>query len=219
MKTRILDSRVKPGEALTQAIQQAGRKPQVVVQASAVGYYGPRGDEEITEAATPGDDFLAQVCQAWEKSTAGVETLGIRRVVFRTGVILSTEGGPLPRMLLPFRLYAGGRIGSGKQWFPWIHLEDEVAAIRYFIDNPGAQGVFNLSAPNPVTMTELTRTLGRVINRPSAIPVPAFALKIAFGEMSIILLEGQREIPRRLLDMGFHFKFDKVEAALRDLLR
>ena len=218
-KHRILESRTKPGQALTVAIRQAAEKPKTFVQTSAVGYYGITGDEIITEESPPGTDFLAEVTQAWENSSFGVEALGVRRVIVRTGVVLSADGGVLSRLLMPFKFYAGGRIGSGKQWFPWIHIADEIAAIRFLIDQPKARGVYNLSAPNPVTNQQLASALGKTLGRPAILPAPAFAIKILFGEMSIIVLEGQREIPKKLMEAGYQFKYETIDAALSDLLK
>lgn len=218
-KRRIRESRLNAGRAVVEAVQAASNRPRVVVQASAVGYYGPCGDEEVTENHPPGSDFLARVCVEWEASTAPVEELGVRRPILRTGIVLSTEGGALPRMLPPFKLGLGGRLGSGRQWFPWIHIRDEVRAIRFLVEREDASGPYNLTAPNPVTNAELTRALGRVLGRPALLPVPALALKVLFGEMATVLLDGQRAVPRRLLEAGFSFEFTDVEAALRDLLK
>jgi hypothetical protein len=218
-KQRIRDSRVNAGKAVAEAVQAATRKPGVVVQSSAVGYYGPHGDEEVTEDTPPGGDFLAQVAVAWEASTAPVETMGVRRVIMRTGLPLSRKGGIFPFFILPFRFFVGGPLGSGRQWLPWIHLEDEIGAIRFLMDHPEAQGPFNLSAPHPVTNAEFSRTLSRVMGRPSFMRVPAFAFRTILGEMSTLILDGQRQMPRRLLDMGYRFRFPEVESALRDLLK
>lgn len=217
-KQRILDSRVQSGRLLTAAIQAAVTQPAVLIQSSAVGYYGPHGDEVITESAPPGADFPAHVCFQWESSTAPVEKLGVRRAVIRTGLVLSKEGGALPQILLPFKFYTGGKVGSGKQYWPWIHIEDEVRAIRFLIDTPSATGPFNLTAPNPVTAAEFAKTVGQVMKRPDFLPAPAFAFKLAFGEMSTILLEGQRAVPEMLEALGFQFSFATLEAALANLL-
>jgi uncharacterized protein (TIGR01777 family) len=215
----IRESRLNAGRAVVQAVEAATRKPSVVVQASAVGYYGPRGDEELTEEAPPGDDFLGQVAVEWEASTGPVENMGVRRAVIRTGVVLSAGGGALPRLLLPFRLFAGGPMGSGRQWYSWIHLTDQVRAIRFLIENAGASGPFNLTAPHPATNAEFGRAIGRVMRRPYFMPVPGFAMRAAFGEVATVVLDGQRVVPRRLQQMGFTFRFSEVEPALRDLLR
>ncbi len=219
-QTRIIrQSRLDAGRAVVQAVEQAGQKPGVVVQSSAVGYYGYHGDEVLTEAAPPGEDWLARfAAQEWEPSTAPVEEMGVRRVVARTGVVLSAEGGALPRLLLPFRLFVGGPMGSGEQWYSWIHLRDEARAIRFLIETEAAQGAFNLTAPNPVVNGELAKLIGRVMGRPSFIPVPGFALRLAFGEVADVVLKGQRTVPRNLLDLGFEFRFPTAEEALRDLL-
>ena len=217
-KQRIADSRLQAGAAVVQAVAGATTRPQAVIQGSAVGYYGPRGDETITEDSSAGDDFLAQVCVPWENSTKEVEPLGVRRAIIRTGIVLSRDGGALPQMTLPFRLFAGGPLGSGRQGFPWIHHADEVSAIRWLIEREDASGPFNLAAPETLTNAEFGRVLGRVMRRPSFMPTPGFALRLVLGELSTLLLDGQRQVPQRLLDLGFTFRFPTAEAALRDLL-
>ncbi|GAB4308020.1 MAG: TIGR01777 family oxidoreductase [Phototrophicales bacterium] len=214
-KDLILKSRVHSGNAVTEAVQAATQKPKAVIQASAVGYYGNHPfDVEITEDSPPGNDFLADVCQQWEASTAPVEELGVRRAIIRTGVVLSDQGGALPRQALPFKLFAGGPIGSGKQPFPWIHLDDEVRAIRFLIEQGNASGAFNLTGPEAVTNQEFSKALGKALNRPSFIPTPGFIFKIAFGEVSKLLTEGQRAIPKKLMDMGFQFRYPTAQQAL-----
>ena len=217
-KRGILGSRLNAGRAIVQAVEAAAHKPRVAIQASGVGYYGPCGDEEITEETPPGHDFLSRAAVDWEASTAPLEALGVRRVVIRTGVVLSTAGGALPRMLLPFRLFAGGRLGSGRQWFPWIHIADEVGAIRFLIENETANGPFNLTAPVPLSNAEFSRLLGQRLRRPALMPIPGFTLRLLFGEMATVLLDGQRAIPRRLLQLGFTFQFPEAGSALRALL-
>jgi uncharacterized protein (TIGR01777 family) len=218
-KGRVRESRLNAGRAVVQAVEAATHKPHVVIQASGAGYYGAHGDEEVTEEIPAGNDWFGQVAVEWEASTAAVEAMGVRRAIIRSGVVFSIEGGALPRMLLPFRLFAGGPLGSGRQWFPWIHIYDEVGAIRFLIENPAASGPFNLTAPAQLTNAEFSRVAGRVLRRPAFVPVPAFALRLLFGEMSTVLLEGQRAISRRLQDLGFAFRFPEAEAALRDLLQ
>jgi uncharacterized protein (TIGR01777 family) len=219
-KREIEESRSNAGKAMVEAISAAGVKPKVLIQSSAVGYYGPQNnDKVITEDSPPGDDFMAQVCQAWEASTQAVEAMGVRRVVTRSGVVLDMQGGALPRMVLPFRLFAGGPIGFGKQWFPWIHYCDEVEAVRFLIQNEAASGPFNLTSPNTLRNRELARTIGKVMKRPAFFPVPSPVLKLMFGEMSTVLLDGQQVVPERLQELGYQFKFPEVEAALRDLLK
>jgi uncharacterized protein len=217
-KLRIRESRVNAGRALVYAMGKSVIKPRVIIQASAVGYYGSCGDEEITENMQAGEGFLPKVCMDWEASTAPVEVWGIRRVIIRTGVVLSKKGGALPRMLLPFRYFVGGRLGSGNQWFPWIHIADEVGAIRFLIDNEAASGPFNLVSPNPVTNAEFSRLLGRQLKRPSFIPVPAIALRLLFGEMSTVLLDGQRAVPQRLIQLSYNFQFPNADTALHNIL-
>jgi len=216
-KKRIYASRVNAGKAVMEAISAATSKPKVLIQSSAVGYYGPRGSEIIQEDAAPGADFLSQVCFDWEASTDNAEKMGVRRAVIRTGIVLSNEGGAWPRIVLPFKLFAGGPIGSGKQYWPWIHIDDEVAAIRFLIDNEKANGVFNLSAPQPLSSREFAKTLGKVMGRPSLLPVPSFALKILFGEMATVLLDGQRAVPQRLQEQGYSFKYATAESAFAAL--
>lgn len=218
-KRRILSSRVDSSRAVVEAVASAGERPLAFLQASAVGYYGPHGDEELGEDGPAGSGFLAEVCRAWEAASAPVEELGVRRPVLRTGVVLAREGGALPKMALPFRLFAGGPVGSGRQWLPWIHVADEVGAIRFLLDHPTATGPFNLTAPNPETNRRFARALGRALGRPSLLPTPAFALRLAFGEMAEALLTGQRALPRRLEGLGYLFRFPTAEAALSDLLR
>ena len=217
-KRRIRDSRIESSRAMATAVANAKSPPGVLVQASAVGYYGPRGDEEIDEEATVGGDFLAGLCQDWEEASAGVETLGVRRPLLRTGPVLSAAGGALPRMLLPFRLFVGGPVGSGQQWFPWIHLEDEVGAICFLLEHGQATGPFNLTAPTPLTNREFSHVLGRVLRRPSVMPVPGAALRLALGEMGGLLLTGQRAVPKKLLEAGYEFHYPQAESALQDLL-
>ena len=217
-KVQIRESRTRSGHALVSAIQDSGTVPKVLIQSSAVGYYGPGDDQVITEEASPGSDFLASVCKDWEASTEQVESLGVRRVVIRTGVVLSAQGGALPRMTLPFRLFAGGPLGSGRQYFPWIHIDDEVAAIRFLLEDEQASGPYNLAAPNPPTNKEFVRHLGEVMGRPSLMPTPSLALRTLFGEMSTVLLDGQRAVPLRLQEAGYQFTFPDPVAALRDLL-
>jgi uncharacterized protein len=217
-KRRIRESRVESGRAVLAAIRQAAEKPRVLLQGSAVGYYGRSGDEIATESHPPGEDFLARVCVDWEASTDEVESIGVRRVVLRTGVVLSDAGGALPRMALPFRLLAGGPLGNGRQWFPWIHIADEVAAIRFLLEREDARGPFNLTAPRPFTNRGFSRVLGKALHRPSLMPAPAFALRLVLGEMADMLLYGQRAVPHRLLERGYVFRHPEALGALRDLL-
>jgi len=217
-KQRILDSRVAAGKVLAAAVGTANRKPDVLIQVSAVGYYGSTGDTVITESSPPGQDFLASVTVDWESSTEAVEAMGVRRVIARLGLVLSTEDGALPRLLMPSRLFAGGWFGSGEQWWPWIHINDTVRALRFLIENEVAKGPFNITAPNPVTNRDFGKALGRTLNRPSVMPVPAFAMRMALGEVASTVLEGQRAIPKRLQEKDFTFRFADIDAALHNLI-
>ncbi len=217
-KKILRESRVKAGQAVVEAIGAAEKKPKVLVNASAVGYYGPRGDEEITEESQPGNDFLADLCRDWEASTDPVLEMGLRRVIIRTGMVLDVRGGALPRMLLPFRFLGGGPVGSGQQWYSWIHYYDEVEAIRFLIENEAASGPFNLTAPNPLKSRDFAKAIGKAMKRPAFLPAPAPILKQVFGEMSTVLLEGQRVVPKRLQEMGYTFKYPTAEAALAELI-
>jgi uncharacterized protein (TIGR01777 family) len=191
----------------------------VVIQSAAVGYYGIIKTSKLSEEESPGSDFLAQVCKVWEGTTQTVEEMGIRRCVIRAGVFLSPEAGVLKRFMLPFRFYVGGPLGSGRQWLPWIHLQDGVRAIRYMIENPTCKGVYNLAAPQALTNRQFVQALGKVLHRPAIFPVPAFVIRILFGEMSIIVLEGQYVSVERLLNSGFIFKYPQIEPALSNLLK
>lgn len=217
-KRLIIDSRKKASAAVVEAVSAAKTKPDVVVQASAVGFYGAKNKGDLTERAEPGDDFLSEVCKEWEASAAAIGDMGIRLVTTRTGVVLSLNGGAFPKILLPFKFFAGGPIGNGKQWFPWIHIADEVAAIRFLIDKEVAPGPYNLTAPNVVTNAEFSKILGQVMGRPAFMPAPAIAFELLFGEMSTVLLDGQKAIPHALVEAGFQFKFPEAEGALRDLV-
>lgn len=217
-KRRIRDSRVESGRAVLAAIREAKEKPRALLQGSAVGYYGPCGDEIVDESHPPGGDFLGRVCVEWEASTAEAESLGVRRPILRTGIVLTPKGGALPRMAMPFRLGAGGALGDGRQWFPWIHIADEVGAIRFLLEREDASGPFNLTAPHPLTNRDFSRAMGKALHRPSFAFAPAFALRLALGEMAEALLNGQRAVPKRLLEMGYSFKYPEALGALKNLL-
>jgi len=217
-KQAISDSRASAGGAVVDAVLQARKKPRVLVQSSAVGYYGPTGDESLREDAPSGDGFLAGVCRDWEASSQPVEGMGVRRVVARTGVVLCPKSGALPRMLLPFRFFVGGPLGSGRQWMSWIHLDDQVRALRFLMETPGAKGAFNLSA-TPLTNRQFAQVAGKVMRRPAFFAVPAAIIRLLFGEMGTVVLEGQRVSAKRLTDLGFKFRFPDAETALADLLR
>jgi uncharacterized protein (TIGR01777 family) len=217
-KRSIRESRILSGQALLEAIKAAEVKPDVFVQSSAIGYYGFHGDEKLNEDSPPGDDFFAE-WKEWEKVSEPVEDMGVRRVIVRTGVIFSTgRGSALNRLVLPFKLFAGGPIGDGKQYLSWIHEDDEARAIRFLIEDKGARGAFNLTAPNPATNAEVGKAIAKVLHRPYYLPVPGFAFKLAFGEVGSLVTDGQRVMPERLLEQDFEYKFPEVEPALRDLL-
>lgn len=220
-KESILTSRLNAGKAVTEALtaDPEKAKTKILVQASAVGYYGPSGEAQLDENSPAGMDFLAGVCQKWEASTKRVEDFGVRRMIIRTGLVLSLSGGVLPRMLMPFRLFAGGPVGSGRQWYSWIHLDDEVEAIRFLIEHPTAAGVYNLTSPEPVTNAVFGHTIAKVMKRPYWIPAPSIAFRVALGEMSTLVLDGQRVSPTNLLEAGYGFKFTNLEDALKDLFR
>jgi len=218
-KQRILDSRVNAGRAIVEAFGAARKKPGVILQMSAVGFYGPHGDDELDEVAPAGKDLLARVCVEWERSTEAVEAMGVRRIVVRTGLVLSLEGGLFPVILLPFRLFVGGPLGSGRQGFSWIHAEDHRRALRFLVENSQASGVYNLASPEPVSNAELGRQVARALHRPDWFPTPAFLLRLALGEKATLVLDGQRVVPRRLVEMGYSFRHPTLAAALSDLLR
>ncbi|MBN2408828.1 MAG: TIGR01777 family oxidoreductase [Candidatus Aminicenantes bacterium] len=219
-KRAIVMSRLNAGQAVVDAVRRAPAKPEVVIQASAVGYYGSRAHEALDESASAGRGFLAGLVRNWEDSTAEAERYGVRRVVIRSGLVLDADGGVLPRMLRPFRLFAGGPLGSGRQWLSWIHLRDEVGAIRFLLERQDLSGVFNLTAPKPLMMIEFARILGRTMRRPAIFRVPAVGLRFLYGEMAEeTLLAGQRVEPRALLRAGFAFLYPGLENALQEILR
>ncbi len=217
-KERIARSRIQAASRLRAAAEKAGQKPGVLVNASAVGVYGGRGDETLDESAPAGDDFLARLCVDWEGAARAFEPLGTRVATLRTGLVLGAGGGALAKMVLPFKAFVGGAPGSGAQWVSWIHRDDLVELYLFAIENPAVSGPVNATAPHPVTMRAFTKALGRALHRPSFLPVPAAALRLLFGEMSSVVLEGQRVVPRKALELGFTFRFTDVLAALRDVV-
>jgi hypothetical protein len=218
-KEKILQSRLAAGRAIVDALGQVSTKPRVVIQASGIGYYGNRGDELLDENSSSGTGFLADVARDWERSTAQVEDMGISHVIIRTGIVLGTDGGFLSRVLLPFRRFMGGHMGSGRQWLSWIHIKDEVEALCFLLEKPDLHGPFNLCSPNPLVARDFFRALGKTMGRPSWLAVPGFALRILFGQMAEeLILSGQRALPKRLLEAGFTFRYPEAEMALRDIL-
>ncbi len=217
-KRRILDSRETGTHHLVSAIATAQPRPRALVSGSAVGYYGPHGDERLTESAPPGDDFLARVCVAWEREALAARELGLRVAVLRTGVVLDRHGGALAKMLPFFRRGIGGPVAGGHQYLPWIALEDLVALYRVATAADEWDGTFNATAPEPVTNAEFSRALGRALRRPAFAPVPGFAVRLLYGEMAEIVTGGQRAVPERALALGHRFAHEDVDAALRAAL-
>ena len=220
-KRRILESRTKGTALLAAAVASRERKPRVLVSASAVGYYGDRGDELLTEDSPPGEGFLAGVCKAWEAETRPAIDAGVRTVNVRTGIVLARHGGALKKMLLPFRLGLGGRQGSGKQWMSWIALDDEITALRAAIVDERLRGPVDLTAPNPVTNAEFARALGNVVRRPTLLPTPMLPLKLRYGSELVdsLLLASQRVLPSRLVALDFPFRYPVLVPALEAILR
>lgn len=213
-KQRFWDSRVNAGQAVTEAIRTASPRPKVLIQASGINHYGLRGGP-ADESTPPGDDFLARLTIAWEDSTREVESLGVRRCIIRQAIVLAPKGGLLPLMALPVRLFAGGRLGSGEQAVPWVHLEDVVGAIRFLMEAEQASGPYNLIAPEAVTNAAFYRLLAARLRRPYWFSTPAFLLRLVLGEMSVLVLEGRASQPRRLLEAGYGFKVTSLEDAFR----
>jgi uncharacterized protein (TIGR01777 family) len=218
-KRRLRSSRIDTTRALVTAIGKTKKKPAFLLNASAVGYYGPQGDEIITEESGPGGDFLAGLCSDWEEEAKRAESYGVKVIRLRTGIVLGKGGGALAKMVPPFKLFIGGPLGSGKQWMPWIHVEDEIGMIQLLMENSNARGAVNACAPNPVTMKEFCRTLGSVLNRPCWAPVPAFALRLLLGEMAEMLVTGQRAVPAAAERLGYRFRHPELREALENILR
>lgn len=216
-RQRIRESRVAGTRSLVQALSRLSRRPDALICASAIGYYGSRGDEILTESSSPGSGFLPEVCVAWEQEAQAAESLGMRVTHVRIGVVLDPRGGALQRMLPPFRMGVGGKLGNGRQWMSWIHLEDLAGLFRFALENP-LRGPTNGVAPNPVVNSDFTRALAAAVHRPAIFPVPKFALRALFGEMSEVLLASQRVLPKQAEAAGFRFRFPELGPALADLL-
>ena len=217
-KALLWSSRIGLTETLLAWLEGLAQKPAVLISGSAVGWYGDGGERELTEASGPvQDDFPSQLCIAWEETAQRAEALGMRVVLVRTGLVLAAEGGFLSRLLLPFKLALGGPIGNGRQWMPWVHIKDQIALIDFLLHKDDASGPYNACAPHPVRNREFAKTLGQVLHRPAFMPMPAFALKVGLGELSGLLLGGQKAIPERLMAAGFTFQFTELRAALDDL--
>jgi len=216
-KQLILNSRTAATQALVKAVLGLRHKPGRFIQASAIGFYGPRSDEILTETAAPGDDFLSQVCQAWEHPVLQLEGSSIVPIIIRTGHVLDSADGALPSLSLPFRFYVGGLLGSGAQWMSWIHIVDEVRAILHLLENSPSRGVYNLTAPEPVTNRDFAAALGKALGRPSWFPLPDLLFRIVVGELAESLLTGQRVLPERLLAEEFQFNYPSLSRALKQL--
>ncbi|MBI3652854.1 MAG: TIGR01777 family protein [Acidobacteria bacterium] len=215
---RIRDSRILGTRSLVEAMRTAAKQPTVLVCGSAVGIYGDRGDEELDEQSAPGTDFLAQVCQEWEAEARRAHVAGIRTVEVRTGVVLASDGGALKKMLPPFKLGIGGRLGNGRQWFPWIHLDDIVGLFAFALQHTTLNHPINGTAPGLVTNAEFTAQLGQVLHRPTLFPVPRFGLKLLLGDMAAVLLASQKALPKAALEAGYKFSYPNLTAALEHLL-
>ncbi len=218
-KRRIRDSRVKASRNLVAGMRETPRPPKVLVSASAVGFYGDRGDEILNESSDPGSGFLSEVCRDWEAEAARARELGVRVAFVRIGVALSASGGALEKMLLPFKVGLGGRLGSGRQWFPWIHIEDIAGIFLHALMSPAVDGPINGVAPGIVTNEEFTRELAAALNRPVFVPVPEIALRVLMGEMAEIVTASQRVVPKVALDTGYRFKYPNLRPALESLLK
>jgi uncharacterized protein (TIGR01777 family) len=219
-KKAIRDSRILGTRNVVAAISKLKKKPKTFIASSAIGFYGERGDEEVTESSAAGDNFLAGVSKDWEAESRRAEDAGIRTVLLRTGIVLSKDGGALAAMLTPFKLGVGGVVGSGKQWMSWISMDDEIAIINFAIENENIRGAVNAVAPNPVTNQEFTKTLGEVLYRPTFLPLPEFAISMIFGEMGdALLLASTKVLPKRLEEAGFVFKYHELKAAIEHAVK
>lgn len=218
-KQKFIDSRVIPGLALASAIKEASRRPGIFVQTSGINRYGLRNDGIADESTPPADDFLAQLTVGWEEATQSVEELGVRRVIVRTAPVLARRGGLFPLMALPVRLFFGGRFGDGTQASPWIHLDDQVNAMKFLLEKENAHGPFNFVAPTPTSNADFMRAIAKELKRPYWFHLPAFLLRIPLGEMSVLLTEGVYSQPKRLLELGYKFRFPTFESAARDIFK
>jgi uncharacterized protein (TIGR01777 family) len=220
-KAEVLSSRVESTKHVVEALKKNPTRidgsPKVLVNASAVGYYGPHGDEELTEDSPPGDDTMAKVCVAWEEAARQAESAGVRVALIRTGIVMDKEGGALKPLLLPFKLGAGGPVGSGKQYWSWIHHADEVGIFLLALDHADARGPLNATAPNPVTSKQFAKALGSALGRPAFLPTPAFGLRLLLGGVAEIITTGQRVLPKRALELGYRFQYPEVGPALKQI--
>ncbi|BAY74128.1 hypothetical protein NIES25_05380 [Nostoc linckia NIES-25] len=217
-KQEIFNSRKLGTQKIVEAIVSANPKPTVLVNASAIGYYGTSETATFDETSLSGNDFLAEVCQAWEAEATKVKNAGVRLVILRFGIVLG-NGGALAKMIPPFKLFAGGPIGTGRQWFSWIHVDDLVNLILQALTKPEIEGVYNATAPNPVRMADLSHSLGEVMHRPSWLPVPSFAMEALLGDGAIVVLEGQKVLPKRTVETGFEYRYPNLQSALKEILQ
>jgi len=218
-KRRFIDSRVIPGLALAAAFEKATRRPGIFIQASGINRYGLSGEGVANESTSPAEDFLAQMTVQWEDATKSIEVLGVRRIITRNAVILARRGGLFPLMTLSVRLFFGGRFGDGKQAMPWLHIEDYVGAIRFLLENKNARGAYNLIAPQLTSGEEFMRVIAQTLHRPFWFHIPKALLQLTLGEMNVLLTEGRYSAPKRLLELGYQFRFSKLDTALKDLLK
>jgi hypothetical protein len=218
-KKVILESRELSTKNLISGLRNSQSKVKVFISSSGVGYYGSRGEEILTEKSELGNDFLAQVCDVWERETENASAIGIRNATLRQGIVLSKKGGALAKFLPPFKFFIGGALGNGKQWFPWIHIDDLIAIYLFVLDNAEISGAVNVVSPESLRMSEFAKTLGKILNRPSIFNVPEFVLKILVGEAASTIVSSQRVVPQKLIDHAFKFKFENLDEALRDLLK
>lgn len=217
-KRALVESRLEATRALAAAIRSAQTPPAVFISGSAIGYYGDRGSEKVTEDTPPGSDFLARLCADWEaEARKAADRTGVRVVLLRTGIVLERSGGALPQMMMPFRFFAGGPLGSGRQYMSWIHRLDWIEMVRWLVDTPEISGPVNATAPHPVTNREFVRALGRAIHRPALVPAPGLALRLALGEFAESVLTGQRVLPARAQAAGFHFRYPEIDIAFRGI--
>ena len=216
-KQALRDSRILATRSLAAALAVTPNPPPTFISASGIGYYGDRGNEPLTESSTPGDDFLAHLCVEWEAEAVRAASPTLRVVPLRTGVVLEKSGGALPQMMRPFRFFAGGPIGSGRQYFPWVHRLDWIEMVRWIVDTPGVDGAINVTAPHPVTNAEFARSLGRAMRRPALMPAPGFAVKLVLGEMADAALTSTRALPGKALAHGYHFRYPEIDIAFRGI--
>jgi uncharacterized protein (TIGR01777 family) len=217
-KDEIYNSRIEYTRTIVNAIGRLDKKPSLFICASAVGYYGSSVDKECTESTPAGSDFLSEVCRAWEYEASKVEQYGVRRISLRTGVVLAPEGGALKNIVMPFKFFAGGTPGDGKQWFPWIHIEDVINIIKFVLCHKELYGAINLCSPNVITMKKLIYTIGKTLDRPSFLTIPGFVFKLLYGQGAAAILEGQRAVPKKLINSGYKFSYPDIETALKNLL-